>query len=251
MQNRQLQDRLIDELVSIAGSIFTDFIGDIAANEFDLRSEIERFMSLYCARKLKDNTGGSGFHNAFWLYLVARALIPNLIVESGVWKGHSSWLLRQACPNAAILGFDIDLSNLEHEGSDITFYEHDWSRHSFDAVDPDQSLLFFDCHVNHTQRIMEAHERGFKHMLFDDNAPAHKLYGYGKPPFPTANMLYTGGGLELDEISWCWYGENRIYQVNRTDALIARKLIKTHVVFPDVGGPTRYGGFSYLTYVQI
>ncbi len=39
-----------------------------------------------------------------------RALNPEVIVESGVFRGLTTWVMRQACPQAEIFCFDPDLS---------------------------------------------------------------------------------------------------------------------------------------------
>jgi hypothetical protein len=251
MNDSRLRKILVDELVEVSRSFFSEHLSDLAGSDFDLDSEVDRFFTLYSSRPFHDNTGGSGFHNAFWLFLFVRALNPQLIVESGVLKGHTSWLFEQACPGATILGFDIDLSNLQHRAGRIQFHEHDWSRYRFDSVDPGKSLVFFDCHVNHARRILEAHERGFRHILFDDDPPAHKLYGYGLPGFPTASMVCGGPPPEGSELSWCWQGKEISYRFDRQEWAEAAKVVKMHALFPDVGSLTRYGGFSFLSYVRL
>lgn len=251
MNNKKLRSVLIDELSQLANSHFSQHLDNLSSEKFDFTTEIEKFMMLYAIRPFKDNTGGSGFHNAFWLFLTARVINPVVIIESGVWKGHTSWLLEQACPKAQFLGFDIDLNRLEYTQGNAKFYEHDWTKFDFQGIDLSNALIFFDCHVNHARRIIESQQRGIQHILFDDNPPAHKLYAYKNPGFPTANMLDSGIGLDLGEISWHWQGRKRTFQINTREADKAKKLIKRHEVFPDVAGPTRYGGFSFLTYVQL
>lgn len=251
MKDDKLKRMLINELSQVGRTFFSERLSDIANDDFDFKFQVENFLSLYSNRPLRDNIGGSGFHNAFWLFLFARALNPVFIIESGVWRGHMSWLFEQACPDAAILGFDINLGNLEYKKGKVIFHQQDWSEYQLGNIDSEKSLVFFDCHVNHAKRILEAYDRGFRHLLFDDNPPIYKLYGYGLPGFPTANMINTGLGIELPEVSWCWQGKYIKYKINKDYVKKASELIKVHEVFPDVGGPTRYGGFSFLTYVRI
>jgi len=249
MQDQVYRDQLIYEL-----SLTADLIR--AKNYFptnpDLNTTtiIKDFFKIYSSRTQTDNTFGSGFHTAFWIYYIARLLDPELIVESGVWKGHTSWLLSQACPNARQYGFDKSLNHLEYNNLNVTMVEHDWQTYQFPDFDQNRALVFFDCHVNHAQRIIESKNKGFKHLLFDDNPPIHKLFSY-IPGIPTAAMLYTGEGIEAPEIRWVWNGKEVIYPIDRDQAKQARELIKIHDLLPDVGGPTGYGGFTFLTYVQI
>jgi len=246
-----LKHKLSEELSGIAGPFLKDhFKGLIDMDAFS-PAQISKFITLFAERPYHNNTGGSGFHNSFWIYLFTSSFQPDLIVESGVWKGHTSWLFNQAAPEAKILGFDINLKHLEFTHTSAEFIESDWNSYPFAEVDPDSSLVFFDCHVNHAQRIIEAKERGFKHILIDDNPPLHKIYSYGMPGYPTAQMLRDSEYPREEPFKWIWKGKSLQYNLDLDQAKKASKLIKDHLVFPDVGGPTRYGGYSFLTYVEI
>jgi hypothetical protein len=249
MVDENLQDQLIIELSQVADT-------QRKYNYFPTRSDlstntiVKDFFNLYSKRPHTDNTFGSGFHNAFWIYLIARLMDPELVVESGVWKGHTSWLLSKACPNAKQYGFDISLKKLEYSLPNATMLEQDWGSYQFPSFNPDRALIFFDCHINHAQRILEAKQKGFKHLLFDDNPPLHKIFSH-IPGIPTVAMLYAGEGINTDEIRWMWNGKEVSRPIDPSQAQRARELIKVHSTLPDVGGPTRYGGFAFLTYVQI
>lgn len=241
---------LIRELADVAEAFFSvqrDLPRAVSAYD----ALVEEFFSIYVARPFRANQGGSGFHNAFWLFLFARTLAPVLIVESGVWKGHTSWLLRKACPNAVIHCFDLDLSRLETDSSTASFHGADWASYEFGDVDPSRAMVFFDCHVNHAHRIVEAKSKGFRHLIFDDDPPAHKLYGYGLPGVPTARMIADWDGGALGPISWTWLGKERSYEFDAADIERAKRLIACRHEFPDVGARTRFGGFSFLSYVRL
>ena len=251
MKDKGLRRLLTIELSDIAQNFFRNQMKSNSFDKIDLHSEVENFMTIYSNRPLKENKGGSGFHNAFWLFLFARAIDASLIVESGIWKGHTTWLLEQACPDAKILGFDINLNRFEYKNLKARFYEYDWSDYDFKSVDPERSFIFFDCHVNHAKRIFEACDRGFKHLIFDDNPPAHILYGHDVPGFPTANMVWSKLEIESSDIEWYWRGKEKSYKINKDEIKKAKNLLRMHEVFPNIGDFTKYGGFSYLTYVNI
>ncbi len=243
------QEELHRELAGIADSFLSSNLYPNASTT-DTLTLVRDFFELYSHREKTDNTHGSGFHNAFWLYLISRTLNPATIVESGVWKGHSTWLFSKACPQAEIFGFDISLNKFEFPDLNAHMFEQDWQTFEFPDIDPDRSLIFFDCHVNHAQRILEAKKKGFKHLLFDDNPPIHKIFTH-IPGIPTAAMLVAGQGIDQTELSWVWNGETVTKPIDPQEALDAKRLIKHHLILPDVGNVTRYGGFSFLTYVQI
>lgn len=249
MVDEVYKTQLIEELAEIADK----FRATSPIPSYTKATSIEiitDFFRIYTSRKLTDNTHGSGFHNSFWLYYLSRMIDPTLIVESGVWKGHSSWLMATACPEADQYGFDISLNKLEYPDLNAQMFEQDWQTFSFPSFDPERSLIFFDCHINHAQRLIEAKAKGFKHILFDDNPPLHKIFSH-VPGIPTAAMLHSGEGSDLTELSWVWNGKSYSEPIDPGQFHQAKELIKAHVTLPDVGGPTRYGGFAFLTYVQI
>jgi hypothetical protein len=249
MQSSEYTVMLIDELAQIAEGFFSSLKINTRSTP-SIKKIVEDFYGLYKNRSMTDNTHGSGFHNAFWIYLFARVLDPELIVESGVWRAHTTWLLTQACPEATIFGFDRNLKHVDYDDLKATLIESDWGTYQFPHFNPEKSFVFFDCHVNNAQRILEAKEKGFKHLLFDDNPPVHKIFSH-IPGIPTAAMLNSGLGIDQPEIKWVWNEEEVTRSIDIEQAKKAKELIKIHQIFPDVGGPTRYGGFAFLTYVQI
>lgn len=252
MLNAQYVDRLAAELTDIA----TTFLGRHrslpgSVDRTRISGIVADFLALYRQRPIKSNTSGSGFNNCFWIYLTVRLLDPELIVESGVWKGQTSWLMHQACPSANIHSFDINLSRLAYKDGAIAFHEMDWAGFDFGPVDPAKSICFFDCHVNQARRIREAYDRGFRFLLFDDNPPVHKLYSFGTPGLPTVDMLLDDTVKSGDEIVWTKGGVERRYVYNEEDENGSKDLVADYSVFPDVGGTTRYGGFTFLSLVRL
>ena len=217
--DEHLVDELLDELARVADEFFE---ASSMRNESPTaaagttRDEVAEFWRTYSSRPFADNRGGSGFHNSFWLYLVTRRLAPSCIVESGVWKGQTTWLLEAASADAEtpadVHGFDLNLGLLEHRSGRAKFHEHDWSEFYWNRaegnradgsgadVDPSRALAFFDCHVSHARRIVEAHERGFRHLVFDDNPPARHLYAYGVPGFPDGPHARGWGRLRAPRV---------------------------------------------------
>jgi hypothetical protein len=63
--------------------------------------------------------------------------------------------------------------------------------------------------------------------------------------------LAPGGGGVRDRIAWHWRGQPIRFDLDRDEVLRARQAIERCTALPDVGGPTRYGGFSFLTYVRL
>ena len=138
------------------------------------RSEIidylDEFESIYADRPIKDNKGGMKAPHMFALWFMAKKINPDLIVESGIYKGQSTWLLEKACPEAKLVSIDLNLRYREYISEHVTysdkdFVEQDWSEIS------DRSLVFFDDHQNAYKRLQQCKWFGFKHIIFEDNYP--------------------------------------------------------------------------------
>lgn len=204
----------------------------VEVREADIAIWCDEFMSIHARRPLADNIQGIDPRSSAWLFLAARILDPLLVVESGVWRGHSSWLLRQACPKAEMHSFDLNLGGLRHRERDIAYHENDWSLHRFGKVVAQRSLVFFDDHVSQARRVSESFARGFRFLVFDDNVPAGKAARAGWPPFPTIHMMFDAGLAPGQRISWETKGRKRSYTFRQEDVGGARALIEDHFVFP-------------------
>jgi hypothetical protein len=133
------------------------------------------------------NNNGMAPDTAFYLYYWVRELAPKLIVESGTWRGFSTWVLRQAAPRARIvsmdpifaLGYCIDPAKLGkgYWPADLERTGSDFSCGGFEFIDkPVPSLVLFDDHQNKIFRLQQAIQKGFQHVIFDDNLPGQATH---------------------------------------------------------------------------
>ena len=69
----------------------------------DLLKGLKEFAQIYINRPIPNNKFGMGFDHSFGLWFMARWIQPDLMIESGAFKGHSTWVLRQAMPDKPII----------------------------------------------------------------------------------------------------------------------------------------------------
>lgn len=216
-----------------------------------LETLVDDFFEVYEQRAVRDNEGGTKFADSFWLFTVTRLLDPTLIIESGTHRGHSSWLMRQACPEAGIHCFDVSFRNLVSRDPAIHYHEHDWMDEPLEDADPGRSLCYFDDHISHAQRVREAHARGFRTLLFDDDFPAHHFHATGHPPAPTLAMMFDDTLKDGERIEWLRHGEPREFVFDAADAGRARALIAHYAKTPDLGPLLRVRPQSGLGIVRL
>ena len=149
---------------------------------------LPEFLRLYDLRPIFDNTGGMQLNHSYACYCLLKLLSPSVIIESGVWKGASTWLLESVLPDAKLFCLDPFLSNIQYKASGahyrITdFLDCDWSN-----VDTHDSLCIFDDHQSSLHRCLHMKWWGFKYALFEDNYPT------GQGDFYSINQIISGTG---------------------------------------------------------
>ncbi|PNT70567.1 hypothetical protein BRADI_2g13630v3 [Brachypodium distachyon] len=153
----------------------------------DLLNGLEEFVPIYETRPIKNNMNGMGFDHSFGLWFMARWLKPDLMIESGAFKGHSTWVLRQAMPNTRIISItprhpekylrkgpayvDGNCTYLSGREGFIDFGSVDWEKllRKHGISDPSRVLVFFDDHQSELKRLKQALKAGFRHLIFEDN----------------------------------------------------------------------------------
>ena len=244
--------RIIDETIEVVQEFLIHQHIFPIREEFDPGETIREFLERYAENPVKTSAGGGGcgFNAQLFLFVITRALNPILIVESGTYLGGSAWLFRKSAEDAELLTFDVDHSNLLLRDPSVSFHESDWSSYSFGTVDPDRSMCFFDDHQNQIRRVLEARDKGFRYLIFDDNAPVNWLYLAGAGA-PTIDFLSDPGLEPEEEFHWRMLGQMHRYRVNRAEFEEARKAIKAIVKVPELH---RITGCAYqlpLTLVEI
>ncbi len=200
-----------------------------------IRDDIPRFYETYLNLPIRGQAGGSLFLNLFWLFVISKKFNPELIVDSGTFMGMSSWALRQGNADARIHSFDIDLGNLRQR-CDASYHEHDWSTFEFGQFDPQRSLCYFDDHVDQINRILEAHERGFKYLVFDDDLSVGRMpLATGSPiSLPKLQFACDDSLKDGEEIRWVNGRHISSYKVDREYLDRGRDCIQSIQKLPDL-----------------
>ena len=161
----------------------------------DMILELDAFLEAYKEQRVrfggarKDpkggvNFGGNGMYHSLALWFLVRTLQPSAVIESGVFKGATSWLIQRAstswsspftlvqldpspAPASPTLTNSSERRLIQLRGSSfVDFAQVDWRRL---GIAPESSLILFDDHQDQMVRLEEAQARGFSHLVFDDN----------------------------------------------------------------------------------
>ena len=55
---------------------------------------------------------------------------PKYVIESGVWKGQTTWLIKEALKNSKIYSIDIDLSQRDLIYKDVKYLDKDIAKYN-------------------------------------------------------------------------------------------------------------------------
>jgi len=154
------------------------------------RASVAEFYELYRSRPIVQNSLGMGFNHCFATWFILREMQPTVVVESGVWRGQSTWLIEQAVPAAEIIAIDPVPEARVYMSQKVRYETVDFSRLDWSQTDVANAVVFFDDHQNSYERLKEMFWLGFRHAIFEDNYPCgegdfyslrHLRAGYGHP----------------------------------------------------------------------
>lgn len=146
-----------------------------------LLKRLQEFAALMKQRPFDNEQGLRGV-SAFALYWFIQEVRPTAVFEVGVWKGFSTWIIRNAAPDAKLYSFDplfmmepfLDMSKVGATYRDpaVVYSHQDFSCANISelAAQSARPLVFFDDHQNKLPRLLQSIDAGIKHLIFDDNA---------------------------------------------------------------------------------
>ena len=232
MESPQVRARQITTFRTALGHSLADF-PEIAGNLPD-EAAIAAFMDALPQCPVGQDTGGGGFSAAMLLWTIARALRPELVVESGVFRGFTTWVLRQASPEARQYAFDISFAERQRIEPGVEYHEQDWMTLDLSCPAQTPALIYFDDHVDQWRRVREAAARGFRYLIFDDSLPSLALHNDGWAAVPTIDMLFEDDLGDGEEIRWRTECGPFLYRYDASLAAQTRGLVRHHVRLPDL-----------------
>ena len=141
-------------------------------------NDLDEFLEIYknCRRY---RLGSMCSVDMFSLYLTLKKINPRVVIESGVWHGASTELIRKTVgQDVVIISIDpleIPKFGWKDTNTNTTYYTGnnfiDFKDINLDKYNPDEILAFFDDHQNMISRIIQCRGKKIKHLLFNDNYP--------------------------------------------------------------------------------
>jgi hypothetical protein len=127
------------------------------------------FLEIYKNRPIQTNWYGMRSHGNFFLWYFLKQIKPALVIESGVYRGQSTWTIEQAVPEAKIIALDPDVGSRAYVSKNATYPNIDFAELTIPENLNGPVVCFFDDHMDAFERVLQASSKGIKYLIFDDN----------------------------------------------------------------------------------
>lgn len=173
----------------------------VKASATEIESIIREYEELFRAWPHKNLDGGFGFNNGLFLFVFVRVVNPEVVLESGCWRGFTTYLLDAATSaSTQLYCFDINLRQLNFVSTKAIYFEADIASQDL-PIAGKRTIAFFDDHVSHLDRLKLANSYEIPFMVFDDDVSFLNAHSDGWPPLPTVSMLFDKS-LPLSRFEW-------------------------------------------------
>jgi len=183
--------------------------------------DLNAFIRTVYSTDFDNNHGGMGAPDLFTFWFILNKYQPKVVIESGVWNGISTKLIRKTLPECTILCLDpreIPSSGYRDNHSNTTYFLGkqfiDFEHLDLSNYNPDDILCFFDCHQNAYLRLQQCIEKKITKVFLNDNYPVNCGSHY------TLNHLYNN--------------DTRLYHVNEEDRQSLLNRINLYHIFPNI-----------------
>jgi hypothetical protein len=204
---RELSRGLEKRLLTRAATQAVDYFSEVFEKEYDEKCVDAVYKAFNGALSIGlFRLGGIQENDFLMLRALAEVMKPTHYIESGVFVGSSLYAFHSCSSVKHIWAIDPDLTHLKFtdEISNRTQYidSHDFGEIQFGDL-PENTVAYFDDHINTMSRIEQSAKKGIKILVFDDSVGFHGISQRIYPSIPSIGMLNAYEDLRVgDEITW-------------------------------------------------
>ena len=147
----------------------------------------KEFLSLYEKRPFTKNICGLPTLGHYCLWTILKEIMPKTIIESGIMRGATTWLIENTCPDAELICIDprpelipiksdcsvarpIDNGWFYHISKKAKYQTKDFCLDNFSQItNKADAFVYFDDHMDVLPRLEHCKKFGIQNILFDDN----------------------------------------------------------------------------------
>lgn len=196
-------------------------------------NDLEYFVNNIYSNKFINNNGGMGAPDLFSLWFILNKYKPSIVIESGVWNGVSTNLIRKTLPNSKIICLDprnIPINGFKDTNGNTEYYLGndfvDFKDLDLSNYNPNDILCFFDCHQNAYLRLIQCMSKKVNKIFFNDNYPVN-----------------CGGHYTIEHLK---NDDNRFYKLDDENKNEILNKINIYHIFPNIYPGTIKTGEGYF-----
>lgn len=212
---------------------------------------IEEYSKKFSDTPIQDMNSGFGFNEGLFLYCLIKVLRPTLVIESGVMRGFTTYIIDAASEkNCLIYCYDISFENLKYKSKKASYFNNDITK-TPPNLKGHKVLAFWDDHTSQLDRLEFSIKNKIKFNIFDDDLSFLNFHSDGWPPIPSISMLYQIKAKIINENVINWMSRDREGVMN-LDEIIKNKSIdkiKFYKLFPHLFTITGYKSHSECSFL--
>jgi hypothetical protein len=248
-----IKDVDIKRMVALkTGKVLAPYLEEsgFSVDRYKITRWFEEFSTLVYKYPIKNTSSNDGFNAGFELFALSRALRPSVFIQSGISNEFTTWVVKKALPETVIYSFGE--RGCRGVRNNTKHFSHDWNSFDFSNLLTKNSLVYFDDHVSQAERVIESRDRGFSHVIFNNNRPVHVIHSGGWPASPTLDMVLDKSLKHGQGIHWESPINRFSYNHDLELSIKVRSAIETIVRLPNLSSETGYkpANLTYLRVVQ-
>ena len=217
----------------------------------DINKFVEKYCEVFKNSPIKELGSGFGFNEGLILYCIIKVINPNLVIESGIMKGFTTYLIDAAVSkNCKLKCYDISFENIKYKSKKADYFKHDINQNPPDLKNK-KVLAFWDDHTSQLDRLEFSIKNKIKFNLFDDDLSFLNFHSDGWPPIPTISMLFDLKKNIIEKKSFKWISRERKGEICLKNIKSRKEVnhIKSHKLFPNLFNITGYQNHSQCSFV--
>ena len=178
-------------------------------NKNDLKNYIEEFDLVFKESPVKEHESGFGYNEGIFFYTILKIIEPELVIESGVMKGFTTYLIDAATnDDCEIYSYDINFDNKIFNSTKAKYINSDISN-ELPFLKNKKVVALWDDHTSQLDRLKFSQKHKIKFNFFDDDLSLLNIHSDGWPPVPTISMLKDIKNNEFQSDTISWVSRNR------------------------------------------